>query len=219
MRMRDIMTLVERLSVPKIKLVETDPRKQDRARRMMENPAFREWFGSSRIVDQNGLPFMCYHGTTSDFASFGPGTGQNGSQLGTGLYVATDAPHANRFADLASDGRIMPLYVRATKLVSKKDMVAALFGQGGPDLFAKELKITMGEDFDPEYPLFDSDDERSVVAKDRAIEAFRRQSGFDAIWDNWQIRLFDPSQVKAAYGNSGSFGAGGSVTEMRSENS
>lgn len=35
-----------------------------------DSPAFREWFGDSKVVDENGDPLVVYHGTTADFSSF-----------------------------------------------------------------------------------------------------------------------------------------------------
>lgn len=35
-----------------------------------ETPAFKAWFGDSKVVDANGKPLVVYHGTTSDFGTF-----------------------------------------------------------------------------------------------------------------------------------------------------
>lgn len=37
---------------------------------ILENPTFRSWFGKSKVVDPNGLPLVCYHGTFQEFAEF-----------------------------------------------------------------------------------------------------------------------------------------------------
>lgn len=42
------------------------------------NPAFRSWFGRSRVVDQDGHPLPVYHGTNLDFDTFGPGKSLRG---------------------------------------------------------------------------------------------------------------------------------------------
>jgi hypothetical protein len=40
------------------------------AKKQTETPAFKEWFGDSKVVDDNGDPLVVYHGTTQDFSEF-----------------------------------------------------------------------------------------------------------------------------------------------------
>jgi len=35
-----------------------------------ETPAFKRWFGDSKVVDENGKPLVVYHGTNRDFDAF-----------------------------------------------------------------------------------------------------------------------------------------------------
>lgn len=35
-----------------------------------ETPAFKNWFGGSKVVDSNGAPLVVYHGTEADFEAF-----------------------------------------------------------------------------------------------------------------------------------------------------
>ncbi len=35
-----------------------------------QTPAFKRWFGESKVVDKDGKPLVVYHGTTADFAEF-----------------------------------------------------------------------------------------------------------------------------------------------------
>ena len=37
-----------------------------------DTPAFREWFGNSKVVDESGKPLVVYHGTSGDFDVFRP---------------------------------------------------------------------------------------------------------------------------------------------------
>lgn len=39
---------------------------------LLDNPNFQNWFGKSKIVDQNGKPLVVYHGTNASFAKFEP---------------------------------------------------------------------------------------------------------------------------------------------------
>lgn len=38
--------------------------------RSTDQPAFRKWFGDSKVVDESGKPLVVYHGTASDFSEF-----------------------------------------------------------------------------------------------------------------------------------------------------
>tara|TARA_R100001594_G_scaffold150676_1_gene213503 strand:- start:28951 stop:32037 length:3087 start_codon:yes stop_codon:yes gene_type:complete len=42
-----------------------------------QTPAFRRWFGESKIVDEGGEPVDVYHGTSHDFDAFSPSTIRN----------------------------------------------------------------------------------------------------------------------------------------------
>ena len=41
-----------------------------RSNRVADTPAFKKWFGDSKVVDANGEPLVMYHGTTRKFSSF-----------------------------------------------------------------------------------------------------------------------------------------------------
>jgi hypothetical protein len=66
------------------------------------NPAFADWFGGSKVVDQTGKPMVLYHGTNAQFTEFSPS--KNGV-FGPGVYLT-------RFdGDALSYGKnLMPVY-------------------------------------------------------------------------------------------------------------
>jgi hypothetical protein len=37
---------------------------------LVDSPAFKSWFGNSKVVDENGKPLVVYHGTQNDIATF-----------------------------------------------------------------------------------------------------------------------------------------------------
>jgi hypothetical protein len=51
-----------------------------------ESPAFKEWFGDSKVVDADGKPLVVYHGSTADFESFDSARANPESDLGGGFY-------------------------------------------------------------------------------------------------------------------------------------
>ncbi len=36
----------------------------------MNKQMFKKWFGKSKIIDQNNIPLILYHGTENDFEMF-----------------------------------------------------------------------------------------------------------------------------------------------------
>ena len=77
-------------------------------------PAFKEWFGDSKVVDENGNPLVVYHGTQADFNQFTL-TKKGIDAFGTGFYFTTSPKEA---ADWAVEERsemegenIIPAYL------------------------------------------------------------------------------------------------------------
>lgn len=64
-----------------------------------DTPAFKAWFGDSKVVDEQGKPLVVYHGTNADFTAF------------SGRPVWFHADPSQAFA--SGDGaNVMPAYVR-----------------------------------------------------------------------------------------------------------
>ena len=82
-------------------------------------PAFKAWFGDSKVVDASGRPLVVYHGTSADFEAF-----ESDNRMvwaSEGLKVPTlYADHAAYFAGWGTDTegagqRILPIYMRIAK--------------------------------------------------------------------------------------------------------
>ena len=83
-------------------------------------PAFKRWFGDSKVVDAEGRPLVVYHGTASDITAFdigrsGESTGNTGF-YGAGAYFSEDADYASGFSFWArrSDDQapnVVPVYL------------------------------------------------------------------------------------------------------------
>ena len=75
----------------------------------VESPAFRDWFRGSKVVDANGRPLLCYHGTRGDFGDdYYPL-----SHFGT-LGAATErlSGWGGELAPYGDDANIRPVYLR-----------------------------------------------------------------------------------------------------------
>ncbi len=76
-----------------------------------ETPAFRRWFGNSKVVDPEGKPLVVYHGTASDISVFDPAK----TKAGDVIFTTPDAQGASLYAETKANGggaaNVMPLYV------------------------------------------------------------------------------------------------------------
>lgn len=155
---------------------------------VMDNPAFRQWFGDSKIVDEHGAPRMAYHGSARSFDAFDmnkAGTG-SGTEAENAIFVSTDPATASHYADVQGaglgenpavehGGAVYPVYVKATN-----PYVSKLKGYNSAD-FAKEIAKArqLGHD-SIMFPYVDYSSERQ------------------------QIGVFSPEQVKSQF-NTGAF--------------
>ena len=71
---------------------------------------FWNWFGSSKIVDEQGRPAVYYHGTSKDVSSFVPN-----DALGGLIFAAPTAKEAAVFAGNNLGSNVMPVYIKADK--------------------------------------------------------------------------------------------------------
>lgn len=170
-----------------------------------ETPAFKEWFGDSKVVDAQGKPLVVYHGTGASFASFDPTKAGESSEnhtadLGVFFSVSPDVAGAFAAPDYASDG-------------------PATYGEGAnvmPVVLAIKNPYTMpAAEF---ADLVENGTGKSV----RALRAKLEKQGYDGVrvvgdqkygdaetgelaQDSYVA--FHPEQIKSAIGNRGTFDA------------
>jgi len=168
-----------------------------------ESPEFKEWFGDSQVVDEEGKPRVMYHGTGAGFTKFDEGG-----------YFAFDPEFADKFANRAASGFmaeseyaynpkhpdeeqaegfsmtpvIMPTYLKATNL----------FDANNPEHMRKIGKApgSFGD-----YQQIENNQDRI------------KKAGFDGYYDyeygtdrdKTGIYVYDPTQVKSATGNVGTY--------------
>jgi len=79
-----------------------------------ETPAFKKWFGNSKVVDENGAPLVVYHGTRQDFSTFKRKSLARdiGFHFGNAAQ-ANEKTWGNRNFRLSQEGgSIMPVYLK-----------------------------------------------------------------------------------------------------------
>jgi hypothetical protein len=74
-----------------------------------ETPAFKKWFGNSKVVDADGKPLVVYHGGNADIEIFN--TEGRGKTSGTGAFFTDDSRVANNYPNQTSGGNVAPAFL------------------------------------------------------------------------------------------------------------
>ncbi|MEY2653769.1 MAG: hypothetical protein RLZZ524_797, partial [Pseudomonadota bacterium] len=159
--------------------------------RITDTQEFRRWFGDSKVVDEQGKPLVVYHATASDFSIFKPG-GNDPSLSGLAIWMTPNkreqpaAHNINRnlaVGRFVSGARVLPLYASINRpLVSTDATWKSDFAQfGGSPWTLTEQQV-----------------------------ANLKAAGHDGVMHYKNGKLvevvaFDPTQIKSAIGNVGSF--------------
>jgi hypothetical protein len=69
-----------------------------------DTPAFKAWFGDSKVVDEQGNPLVVYHGTIHSFDAFSPFH----SNRGAGMWFTDDPSRAGDYANAGGIGTFTP---------------------------------------------------------------------------------------------------------------
>lgn len=93
----------------------------------VQSPAFKRWFGNSKVVDDAGKPLVVYHGSKSDITEFAP---SKTGEFGAGVYFSEYPEVASGYAAAAAGeaGRnITPVYLSLKNplITSDKNMPRA----------------------------------------------------------------------------------------------
>jgi hypothetical protein len=114
-----------------------------------DTPAFRRWFGKSKVVDASGRPLVLYHGTTDNFTAFDFDRARSAYRV---IFLTPDPSVASDFSmwmKAVGTGtmNVLPLYVRARRLLeydaekmgrrgeSIRNIEDRLHDTGGPGIY------------------------------------------------------------------------------------
>ena len=139
-------------------------------------PAFKKWFGDSKVVDKNGKPLVVYHGTPyGGFAEFNPaksGTRNTFESARAGIYFSSTPSYAG--------------------VMSRSD------NETGPAIYPVYLSI--------QNPLRVFTTELTDAKEVDAMISQAKDGGHDGIIDEMgNFVVFQPNQIKSATGNNGSY--------------
>jgi hypothetical protein len=153
-------------------------------------PAFKRWFGSSKVVDERGEPLVVYHGTNARFNIFDKGkfntVESSGDYVGEGFFFTTSRYKAEQFAKQAvekhgGEPHVISAYLSIKNpFVPKKGMFGAMadeelqgYFKRSPNSLRAELE-SQGHD-----GLIDSDYGQFAVFDSTQIKSVNNQGTFD----------------------------------------
>jgi len=203
-------------------------------------PAFKAWFGDSKIVDAQGEPLVVYHGTNADPSTFRPYTHFGTSAAANDRAGTLEDFSVNVVGRDPGAFQVMPVYLKIENPLRMPDLVSIDAHTGEPldevqaafdrlDPETRDRRESSGEEprgrsWEGEGDVPDTLVEMGVITRDEFWDvqyhddkafALLKTKGYDGIVYNNVVEdigqdsyiIFDPSQVKSALGNRGTFDA------------
>lgn len=178
--------------------------------------AFYDWFGDSKVVDENGRPLVVYHGTDAEFDTFEKGVIKHGANTGEGFYFTPDKQAASKYGE-----KVIPVYLRVENLIDTRKKVDEEFAEkirtiiqivGLPEEKQKDVLKTLSAVLTENnvQSLVLESARKILKAKfakaDRFIVDIAVMKFFDGYYNpnNNEYVVFSPNQIKSVY-NRGSF--------------
>ena len=190
--------------LPVIKMVDGTEEVIKKAPRI-DTKAFKNWFGDSKIVDEDNNPIVMYHGTGGDFDTFK-------RNFRGAIFVTPDPQFAELFTGLvkgvgkggkefvdeqAKTPNIMPLYVKASNP----------FDYDNPDHVANVMERLKKSGSGIQPAWFEGGNWSRI--EDIDVQQAIKALGFDSFYVQEggikNLAVYDPKQLKSATGNIGTF--------------
>jgi len=171
-----------------------------------DTPAFRGWFGDSKVVDENGRPLVVYHGTpVRGLEVFEP---DEASDIANGgLWFTDDQRQAGRYADPDNRGRgeIMEVYVSlenpmVVDAMAEASAIADQIGEQEPTTWDEAAELLQYGDWSKDLV-----DQARSAGHDGLI--IKNVGDADTIqkYLATHVVAFRPEQIKSATGNRGTY--------------
>ena len=203
-------------------------------KKQTETLQFKEWFGKSKVVDEEGKPLVVYHGSTADFTEFSyKFANRNGQADGRGFYFTDNRSFAEGYQN--KDGKLFEVYLSIQKplnpdklTITKAELRKILDaidpsgdymtnyaeddrGYPGAAWRAKALNSTVNAIYDS------SENNADILAElygsfggGEVLAEVRKVSGYDGFIKkdqngNMIYIAFEPGQIKSATDNIGTY--------------
>lgn len=172
----------------------------------VDSPQFKAWFGNSKVVDSNGKPLVCYHGTWKAFDHIDPTLcGDLGAHFTSDPKVASmftgisflDGSRDIKNNDISS--RVIPVYLKIENPIRMHD-------HGAWDAFdvideLHSLNALTDEEADEMRKLCNqgmySDSQLVPLLQEKGIDGVVYENTAEGGGDSWII--FSPSQARPVF--------------------
>lgn len=164
--------------------------------------AFKRWFHGSKIVDKEGNPRICYHGTIHNVKAFE--ASHHGKHdfgyLGVGFYFSARKGIANSYGTKGEGGNVMPVYL------CLKNPYIIHMGNWQNNEHGYGRVVAISQSLQSQGMNFTEANQQAAIQYRKELE----EQGYDGIVDDTdgemsQIVAFFPNQIKSAIGNRGTF--------------
>ena len=151
-----------------------------------QTPQFKEWFGDSKVVDENGEPLVVYHGSPNEFDAFDKSkVGEKyGAVADLGFYFTNDKFMAQNYQDISGT-------VYSTFLNLKNPLIVNGEGWGSAIAQADKRHTDLKR-----WAEEQNADGIIVTSTDEILEDDNGREYQDAVYI-----AFEPNQIKDASGN------------------
>jgi hypothetical protein len=141
---------------------------------------FKQWFGNSKVVEQNGAPRAVFHSTTEEFDEFDP---RKSNDIGIHFGTPEQADAAAKPIGKYREGtRLIPAYIKVENPLRVKDMFSTLRNR-----FINRAKILI---LDTPGLHFNDEEKAEIYDAAKKADAARSKAGGD-----YSIELI-PSNAK-----------------------
>lgn len=181
-----------------------------------QSPEFKEWFGDSKVVGEDGDPLMVFHGTASNFSTFDQSKSAENTSHPTshlGFFFTADPSVASLFIGGVKPGgfpirwswkngaQIMPVYLNIRHPFEMnadqwQRIVMNGSADGEPQSLENKLKYIQSQRALLEKQGYDG---VRIIGNPKYQDSMTEEYG----WDNWVA--FKPEQIKSGIGNRGTF--------------
>jgi hypothetical protein len=166
-----------------------------------DTPAFRRWFGDSKVVDSRGRPLVVYHGGALRIETFAPGGGT--ALLGKGIYFTREHEEAEDYARRKGGG-LYSVFLRVERPFIRYQ---STFGPRALDMVRKHLWRGPGSEgyVNEKLDMLDRGSFLPDNIPPAMLTSLFQADGYDGVFDGRHICVFDPRQIKSATDNVGTF--------------
>lgn len=183
--------------------------------RAPDTKAFKQWFGDSKVVDEDGEPLVVYHGTTKDIDQFKLSEKAHRAGNPDGFYFTTDPEEASKYSDKGEGANVLPVYLQLVNPFLRDSKVSTKMIRQ----FEKELRDdnpNLGDDWIKEkvaiFKEYATSGRRqfpgifpSISFPSEAMTRILTAGGYDGFKDGGHWVVVKPSQIKSATGNTGAY--------------